>query len=564
MTLKTLEKIFSKQNIYHALRGVAYAAAGFGLILCILLIANYIQTKVVDPLNNPSLTALMEMLEEDPQNAALKDQIRSLDLLARKAYFTSQWQLRTGGLLLLGSFAVLFISLRLMGSVRQRMPAPEGCPDADDSWLTAIKARKWIVAGGVCLLATTLVTAIISHHEISRITFEHISDMDSTEALNDNWPNFRGPNGIGVASAEHPLADWDGPSGRGIHWKVEVPKPGYSSPVVWGNRIFLTGGDNNGREVYCFDAENGAIRWQQPVTDIPGSPENPPRTHTDTGYAPSTVATNGRFVCAIFPTGDLICFDMEGNRVWAQNLGVPDNHYGHASSLLIFENLLFVQYDQNRRSRLLALDVSTGETVWRAERSVISWSTPICVNSGNRMELILTNSISVEAYDPRTGVKLWGLDCMGGEMGPSAAYADGWVYAANDYAVVAGIQLTSDGAELVWEYDEDMPDTSSPLATDQYLFIATSYGYIVCLNAKTGETLWYQEFDDGFYASPILAGGRVYAMDLQGVMHVFQADKAYKSIGEPALGEPSSCTPAFVGDRMYVRGEKYLYCITGK
>ena len=557
-----LNYIFSKQNTYHALRGVAYGAAGFSIILCILLIASYIQTKTVDPLNNPALKSLMEHLENNPQDQTLKDQIRALDLLARKAYFTSQWQLRTGGLLLLGSVILLLLSLRIMGSLRREMALPEGCPDADDSWLTVIKARKWVTAFGTLLLGTSLIAAILTHTGINRIDFESPMISVATESPADVWPNFRGPGGNGIAATQSGPTEWDGETGKGVQWKVEIPKPGYSSPVVWGDRVFITGADKTSQEIYCYNADSGEMLWQHQAADVPGSPANPPRVHSDTGYAPSTVAINGKSVCAIFVTGDLVCLDMEGNRIWAQNLGVPDNHYGHASSLLIFENLLIVQYDQNRNARLLALDLTTGQTAWRVNRTVISWSSPICVNTGSRTELILTNSTSVESYDPRTGVKLWGHDCMDGEMGPSPACADGWVFAANDYAVVAGIKIDPRGSELVWEYDENLPDTSSPIATDKYLIFACSYGYIVCLDAKTGEMLWEQEFDDGFYSSPILVGDNVYAMDLQGVTHIFKADKEYKSIAEPALGETSACTPAFAGNRMYVRGENNLYCIS--
>jgi outer membrane protein assembly factor BamB len=551
----------SKEQVIALLKGVAWTAAGFTLILCILLLANYIQIKSVDPLNNPSLTTLMEHLEENPQDEALKQQIRALDLLARKAFFTSQWQLRTGGLLLLAGVAILLSTLRGIYNMRKTLPMPEGCPDADITWFEKIRARKGIVFAGSLLLTTSLVAAILSYSDISRIDFSNPEIGSVSLEPNEIWANFRGPGGNGIAIIEKAPVEWDGDSGSNVKWKVEVPLPGFSSPIVWGDKVFITGANRQTQEIFCYEAESGKILWRHEVKDIEGHSDKDPNPHNDTGYAPSTMATDGRFVCSIFPTADLICLDMKGNRIWAQNLGLPDNHYGHSSSLLVFENLLIIQYDQNRNSRLLAVEISSGETVWRVNRSVISWSSPICVNTGERMELILTNSTSVDAFDPRTGVKLWGHNVMGGEMGPSAAFADGWVFAANDYAVVAGIQLSGKDSEVVWEYDENMPDTASPLATNKYLFLACSYGYIICLNAKTGEFLWEQEFDDGFYASPILVGDKVYAMDLQGAMHIFKADNHYKSIGDPHIGEPSACTPAFVKNRIFIRGDRHLFCI---
>ena len=559
-----LKERLNKETAFHTLRGIAFAAGGFSLILCILLIANFAQIKAVDPLNSPSLTSLMSQLEEDPQNDELRDQIRALDLLARKAYFTSQWQLRTGGLLLLGGIIVLIIALRFMADIRSKLPAPEGCADADASWLTAIKARKWIALAGTMLFSTSLIAAILTGSDINSIDFaQSSSGSASASDASKYWPNFRGPGGNGVAAVDHAPTEWNGETGDGIAWKVETPKPGYSSPVIWANSVFVTGADKQIQEVYCYDATDGSLIWQKEIKDIEGSPENKPRVHSDTGYAPSTVATDGQYVCAVFPTGDLVCLNFEGNQVWAQNLGVPDNHYGHSSSLIIYDNLLIVQWDQNSKSRLLGLNIATGETVWRSPRTAISWSSPIIVNTGSRDELILTNSTSIDSYNPRTGVKYWGMDILGGEMGPSAVFADGWVFGANDYATTVGIDLTSGRPRLAWEYDENLPDTASPLATKDHLILACSYGYIICLDAKTGEFLWEQEYDDGFYASPILVGNTVYATDLMGVTHIFELADEYKPVADSPLGESSSCTPAFVDGKMYTRGQKYLYCISG-
>lgn len=556
-----LSKWLTKDSAHALLKGVAWVSGFFALLLCLLLIVNFIQMKQVNPLDNPALQTLMHELEDDPQSETLKDQIRALDLLARKAYFTSQWQLRMGGLFLIVATGLLLGSLRLMSRIRATLPMPEGCADADDSWRVLGQSRKWIAVGGTLLLTTSLIAALISHGDIARIDFSAATTNAVEINQEEVWANFRGPGANGIAVVTEAPTEWDGESGQNIKWKVETPLPGFSSPVIWKDRLFLTGGDKNKREVYCYNTEDGSLMWQAEADDIPGSPANVPRVHSDTGLAPSTVAVDGAHVCAIFPTGDLICLDFDGNRIWAQNLGVPDNHYGHSSSLLIHNNLLIVQYDQNANARLLALDVNSGETAWRVNRPIISWSSPILVNTGQRDELILTNSASVDSYDPMNGVLRWGFECLDGEMGPSAAYANGMVFATNDYATTVGIKITATGAEIVWEYDENLPDTASPLATDEYLFLACSYGYIVCVDAKTGEMVWEQEFDDGFYASPILVGNLIYATDLQGVTHIFEASGEYKQISAPALGETSACTPAFVGNRIYHRGEKSLFCI---
>jgi outer membrane protein assembly factor BamB len=561
-----MEKDKLKQMYYAAARGIAIAAAAFALVLCVLLITHYFQVSAIDPLNSPALDQLMKKLDKNPKDEALKNEIRALDLLARKAYFTSRGQLRSGGLLLLGGIIVLLTALKIMSSIRKVLPIPEGTPDPDKWWQSAGRARNRLAVTGVFLLGVTLLAAFLSHSELNRDDlFDNSPKAASPEDFLKNWANFRGPGGNGIASTDKAPTSWDAKSGQGIKWKVEVPLQGYSSPVVWEDKIFLTGADEKKRDVYCYDADTGDLKWRREVTDIPGGTTEIPSIHSDTGYAAASTATNGQYVFAVFATGDLVCYDMNGTRIWAQNLGLPDNHHGHSSSLLIHENILIVQYDQNEKSRLLGLDTATGNTKWRVERSLISWSSPICVNTGKRMELILTNSESVDSYDPDTGAKLWGEKCLSGEMGPSAAFADGMVFVVNEYAVAAGIRIGQKEGEppskVVWEWDENLPDTASPVATDKYVFLATSKGYMICLDAKTGKMYWEQEFDDGFYASPVLVGDNVYAIDLQGVMHIFKADKTYRSIAESKLGEPSSCTPAILEGRMFIRGDKYLYRI---
>jgi outer membrane protein assembly factor BamB len=623
-------------------------AAAFSAIICVLVIAGYLQVRSVDPLNSPALQSLVDSLSQDPSNQELQQQVRALDLLARRAYFTSRWQLRTGGALLLGGVATLLVALRVMSSERRKLPLPAG-PGEDQSWLMAARTRKWVTVSGATLLGATVVAAVLSHSELTSTTpfasgpapAVSEADTDATaEATGDEqtaesglqpaiatepadappveevsepaatpvavaeesrpiepepvqvaaaapqptpapvvtkapvsepaaaakagpggiWANFRGPGGNGVAAVSSAPTDWDGESGKGVKWKVEIPRQGYSSPVVVNNRVLVTGADKKVREVYCYDADTGKLMWRK---EVPGHSGEAPKVHGDTGYAAPTMATDGSRLFAAFPTGDLIGLDLDGNQLWTRSLGVPKNHFGHSSSLITYESILIVQWDQSADAQLLGLDVTTGKDVWKADRTTISWSSPICVDTGSRYELILTDGKAVTSYNPKTGAKLWGEDCLSGDMGPSAAFADGMVFVANDYAIAAGIRLGVMGHEIVWEYDEVLPDTASPVASGGYVFIAASYGIISCLNARTGAMLWEQEYDDGFYASPIVVGDKVYAIDLQGVTHIFKVAREFTSVAEPALGETSACTPAVVDGRLYLRGEKHLFCITG-
>jgi outer membrane protein assembly factor BamB len=206
----------------------------------------------------------------------------------------------------------------------------------------------------------------------------------------------------------------------------------------------------------------------------------------------------------------------------------------------------------------------TGETAWESPRkSKIAWSSPALVNTGSRMELILSTNPNVSGYNPETGKELWSVDCLSGEVGPSVGYADGMVFAANEYAKLVGIKLGATPA-VAWESDEFLPEVSSPLAVKGLLFIATSYGVFACFDAKSGKKFWSQEYGDPFYASPIYVDGKVYITDMSGKTHIVKASSEYQLIATPELGEKAVCSPVFAEGRIFIRGMNQLYCFGSK
>jgi outer membrane protein assembly factor BamB len=277
------------------------------------------------------------------------------------------------------------------------------------------------------------------------------------------------------------------------------------------------------------------------------------------------MTVDGNAVYAIFATGDIIAFDMEGQRLWARNLGVPDNHYGHSSSLLVWDKKLFIQYDTNKSGRMLALNPSDGKTIWDIRRNnKISWASPVLIRHGEAYQIVTTADPYVAAHDPATGKQLWSVECMMGEVGPSVAYADGIIFAANEYAKLVAIESSGNNAKTIWENDEYLPEAASPVAYQGLLYLATSYGVVACYDGKTGEKYWEHEAGQGFYASPMVADGKVYVIDMGGKMHIFRSGKEKNIIGEPELGEKAFATPAFTDNRIYLRGQKNLYCIGTK
>ena len=560
-----IELTTNKNDIwYPLLRKIVIITGIFAFVLSILMIANYIQTTSIEPLNNKVLNQLMLQLQKEPDNQELKEQIRAIDLLSRKAYFTNQWQIRTGGFLLFSALVIVLLSLKFLNARKNKFPDLDNTPVPNMSWEEKILARKSITYSGITIFALALLAGLLTQSNIatSSAETEPLSGFPSLDEIEQNWNGFRGPNGLGIAYQTKIPIEWNGESGENIIWKKELPKPGFNSPIIWENKLFLSAADKTSQEVYCFDRINGELIWTAELNAIPGSPDKKPKVTKDTGYAAPTMTTDGINVFVIFATGDVAALDFNGKQIWAKNLGVPDNHYGHASSLILHKNLLLVQFDHNEGQYLIALRSSNGDQVYKTERKgvQISWASPILINTDDRDEIILNSSPFVVSYDPSNGQELWRVDCMYGEVGPSPAFSGQIVFAVNDMAILAAIE-PGDEPSIIWEYDEDLSEASSPVATEEFLFLSTGFGTAACFDVTSGEQYWMNEFDEGFYASPIVVGDLVYLTNKSGVTHIFRADKTFELIGEPVLGEKVVATPAFMPGRIYIRGEKHLYCI---
>jgi len=602
-------------------RQIAWIAAGFAIVMAFLLIANFAQTRLNKPTDSKTIPALVKRLSQNPGDEELKSEIRAFDLMARKAYFTSQWQLRTGSYLMFLAIIISVLAIRYILSAKSKLNEIDGIEKVNE--LDKLVAQKGVIYVGSGLIILALISGILSYNSLKeynpneskavqeekpaetvsvpvqqqddassfitavptespviaekaiqesvpvtttaeKVVVAPSTGFPSVAELKANYPFFRGSQGDGVAFQKNTPTDWNGSGGKNVLWKVKVPKAGFSSPIIWGNQLFVTGADAQSRVVYCYDKNSGTLLWEVAADNIEGSPAKMPKVTADTGLAAPTMATDGHSVFAIFATGDVIAIDMSGKRLWARNLGVPDNHYGHGSSLIVYKDKLLIQYDSNKTGKLIALATKSGETVWETSRnSKISWSSPILVNTGSRMELIMTTNPNVNGYDPQTGKELWNIACLSGEVGPSAGYTNGMVFAANEYAKLVGIKI-GDAPEIVWESDEFLPEVSSPLAVNGLLYIATTYGVFACYDAKTGTKNWSQEYGDSFYSSPVYADGKVYITDMTGKTHIVKATKDYQLIGTPELGEKAVCSPVFQDGRVYLRGMNQLYCLGTK
>ena len=598
-------------------RNIAILSAIFIVTLSIMLVTNYFQIKDVTPLQTEVVESLKQLNDSGVDVAGLQDQIRQLDLLARKAYFVRMDHLETGLYILLGMFLVFILSLRYYFKDLKEIPAME--IDPVDDWLIKTNARRYVLGGASALAVVAVVFALLSMPGLkkteeqeaeteSELTAEatesastssdessasvETNEVTESETLaaapeaetqaaasnekeeaapataqapanNVSYQGFRGNNSNGYSTAKNVPTKWNLADGSNILWKQPVPKSGHNSPVIVGNNVFFSGADDQARELYCYDLNTGEKRWTVSASGIPGSPKTMPKPSHGTGLAASTVVADGGHVCAIFATGDMICVDTNGKLLWSKNVGVPDNHYGYASSLLLFRDMVIVQYDNQANPRVFALDLATGAEKWSKSRpEKITWSSPIIATVNNQPQLVLMGNPAITAYNPMNGEQLWRVECLTGEVGSSPCSANGVVFGASEYSKLIAIN-GADGSVL-WESTDYLPEVSSPVATKDNLYLATSYGVVAAFDAKTGELRKEHDLGVEFYSSPVIVGGKMYLFSNSGKMHIFSADNEFQLLDSFETGETTMSTPAFTDGKIVVRTESSIYCVAAK
>ncbi len=511
---------------------------------------------------------MKEQFDKDPGGGEKAEQIRAMDLMARKAYFSSRWQVETGSYLLLAGVIVFVLCQRIISDNEKPSPVlTDAKPDADAG---RTRNRKFIIAAVTFIFISAVISSFLLRGSLPdlsrkpRVSEAQNDNVSGNTPVPDknNWPSFRGQDSRGIAGGTDYPTEWDGASGKNIGWKIEVPGKGKSSPVIWGDKIFITGARDKICEVYCIDKASGKILWTGSASDIAGEPSEVPKSDPEAGLAVSTVVTNGKSVYAVFANGNLVCFDMDGNKKWAKNIGVPETSYGYSSSMLIYQNNLLVQFDSNAKISLMAFDLEKGDQKWETLRKGHAvWSSPVLASFNGTPELIINGNPNVSSFDPATGKVLWELECMSGDVAPSVAVNSTTTYAVTDYAKLVAIK-PGNTPSITWQDNAYTPDVSSPVATDKFLFLSTGNGDVACYNALKGDTAWTHYFQNPFYASPIVADGKVYFLDRSGKMHIVNADAQFKLVAESSLDEATDCSPAFSDKHIFIRGRKNLYCIT--
>lgn len=602
----------NRTKLRHALATrIAIVAALYTTLVAGILFGQYLARRPNIPTETPEIIALKARLAEQPQSESIKTTIRNLDLELRQAYFSDRSFIEFGSVLLLISVVVFLVSAKIALAAKKKLPAPEVVEiriDRESKEFAAARVGV-MVAASILILGTISLVIFAERHmiqlrkavQVAMVQLEEkpavdssinqpdtleqakVSDVTPPRATPEKpptpetwaaaWPRFRGPDGSGYSAYTNLPTTWDVEAEKNILWKTEVPLPGNGSPIVWKDRLFLTGADEKRREVFCFDTSTGKLLWQKEMPSTPESTAKVPEVFDDTGFAAPSPTTDGRRVYAIFANGDVGAFDFEGNLIWSRSLGVPENIYGHATSPVVHDGKLLIQFDQasadDGKSRLLALDVQTGNTLWETKREVPnSWATPLVVRSDSMSQIITTADPWVIAYDVADGKELWRIECLSGDQGISPVINDGLLQIGNEYCQWQAIRLDlSHRGELpetaiLWTGEDGLPDTVSPVVVDGLLLLTTSDGIVTCYDAASGEMLWEEEFDAEFTSSPSVVGSHVYYIGKEGNGWVIEPTReGCKRLSETNLAEPCVTSPAFQDGRIYVRGETNVFGI---
>jgi outer membrane protein assembly factor BamB len=547
------------------------------------MIAAYAVGPAVPP-DSPTLQSLRAMLVKEPNNEGLKDALRQEDQRVREGYFTQRRRVAAGAWLLLAGLAATVACARWYAALDKRTPRPT--PPAERAGVEGYLARRRrtmlaVGGAGVALLALGATFTLIGGPPIPAPTAApalataaapSAPQPAASSRYHDNWPRFRGPDGTGVVPSGEWPTDWDAATGKGIVWKTPVPAPGNSSPVLWGDRIFLTGATAERQDVMCLERRSGRLLWDTPVAaPRAGVTADDIQVQDQTGYAAPTPATDGERVYVTFASSDVAALDFGGRVLWARNLGKPESMYGRSTSLLTGGGKVFVQFDRGMDaegglSAMMALDAKTGATVWSTPRPVAAcWATPILIQAAGRAELVASGSPWVMAYDPESGRELWRCSGMHSDVACSPTFAGGLVYVTNDQAKVLAIRPDGAGdvseSNVVWTADDGVSDASSPAADEKHFLQVTSSGRVTCYDAKAGKLLWEDLLPCALWASPTFAGGRVYLPGDDGKVYILALADKLDLLATCSLGEPLLATPAFCDGRIYLRGKDSLFCV---
>jgi outer membrane protein assembly factor BamB len=423
--------------------------------------------------------------------------------------------------------------------------------------------------------------------------------VGSAEA--QDWPSFRGVRGSGVAADGHPPTSWDVERSTNVAWRIGIPGLGHSSPVVSGDRVYLTSAiaDNaDAQKVALGDSERAGIdpandqvphRWQLFALDRAtgktiwsrtvhqGIPRA--RRHVKSSHASATPATNGSIVVAMFDSEGLFAFDANGTELWRKDLGKlalgladdPTYEWGPASSPVIHGNTVLVQNDRYQDSYLIAFDLSNGRELWRSARDELpSWATPLVHEHEGVLTVVTSSPRFVRGLDFATGREKWRIADPDGQVKVSTPIAAGPLAVATGGYPSAGrpiLAIRAADGSTAWRHERGSPYTSTPLAYDGLLYVLTDNGILSAYRIADGSRIYQQRLPPvagAFSASPVAADGKIYLASEDGQVFVVRAGPAYGLLATNDMKEVCMATPAISGDLLFIRTKSRLYALRGK
>ncbi len=410
------------------------------------------------------------------------------------------------------------------------------------------------------------------------------------ETVTENWPGFRGPTGQGISSERNVPRHWSATSN--IAWRVEVPSDGWSSPVVWDRRVFLTGTTAGGAacHVLCFDRDTGAIRWDRHVFD-----QMPAHKEDRNSHATPTPVTDGRTVYAVFGSGSVAAVDVDGTLRWTNHEVAFYSRHGLGASPILDGQLVIMPYDGSKRvpaagqypnnsedekvgwrtpwdqAEIVALDRQTGRRVWTGRRgsSRIAHATPVVYRENNVDRLLSIAGDAVQGFDLNTGERLWTVYCQGEGLVPSPVISGNLVVAASGFekTTLRGVRLGGRGdvtpTHIAWEQKKGVPTQSSLLSVEPFAYGITDGGIATCLRAATGEIVWQERVGGNHCASPVYADGDIYFLSEAGETTIIRAGPKFEVVARNSVGAGERCQASLAVShgRLFQRTERHLWCI---
>ena len=404
----------------------------------------------------------------------------------------------------------------------------------------------------------------------------------AAEPTAKNWPGWRGLRGDGSSGEPSVPTKWNGATGENVAWKTAIPGTGHSSPIVWGERIFLVSclEDSGDRTLFALDRKTGGVLWQQAVLKAPLE-----KKHALNSYASGTPATDGQLVYVSFLEPDfasskertpgnmvVAAYDFEGNLKWSVKPGRFASTHGFCSSPVLFEDKVIINGDHDGEGYIAALARESGNEIWRIERpnNTRSYVTPIIREMAGRTQMLLSGSKCTASYDPRTGKEIWLMD------GPTEQFVASLVDDGQLVYLTAGfperhilaIDPSGQGKvgdeRIVWRTRKNCSYVPSPVICGEYLVVAADDGIASCYHAKSGELQWTSRLGKHYSASLITANGLVYLLADDGICKVVRPGAQLDVVSENPLGEYTYASPAISHGQILIRGEDNLYCIGTK